>query len=190
MDTIRLLIERYRKAFNELSKKNPLRRMTDDDRAHLIACLVSFVKVLDDPRMVPPHIKELEKVHDVAEDARSLAGQIRQHVFQGAVIEAGSNIPSRFKDLPAVLTQFADELSSLVGVMGGRGQKHKASPNDLLVQASEIVKASTGGYNDEHLVELLWLMFHEKSSGEAIQKRRQRTHPERYAEILKHVRPK
>jgi hypothetical protein len=192
MDRNGLLNERYRRAFKKLRKKNPLVRMADGDREHLIACLRLFEHSLDSTD-VPSHIKEIEKAHDVAKEARSLAQHIQRYVFQGAVAEARSARLKQFEKLPDILIAFADQVSSLVGVLGERGQKHKASTNDLLVEASEVVKLSTGSYNDEYLRDLLQLMFpgyKDGFSGDAIRKRRKRTPPERYAAILSRVRPK
>jgi hypothetical protein len=192
MDTNGLLNARYRKAFTRLREENPLARMKDADREHLIACLLLF-ELSSGSTDVPSHIKEIEKAHDVAEDARSLAQHIRRYVFQGSVAEARSARLNQFEKLPDILIAFADQVSSLVAVLGERGQKHKAFSNDYLVEASEVVKFSTGSYNDEYLVELLQRMFpgyKEGFSGDAIRKRRKRTPRERYEEILRHVRPK
>jgi hypothetical protein len=190
MDPTKFLNSRYRKAFEKLSSKNPLARMTERDRGHLIALLVLFERSLSSTD-VPPFIKDLEKTHDLAEDARSMAQRMRKYVFRGFVAEARNNLLNELKVLPALLTLFADELSSLVGVMGDRGQKHKAYSNDLIVEASELVKSATKSYNDEHFVELLQYLFpdfKDQFSGDAIRKRRKRIHPERYAQARNRAR--
>ena len=131
MDTSGLLNARYRKAFARLNKENPLVRMTDGDREHLIACLVIFERSLSGTH-IPHFTKEVERAHDVAEDARSLAKQIGKYVFQGPVADARSNILNEFKELPDVLTRFADQVSSFVGVLGGRGRSIRRLPMILL----------------------------------------------------------
>jgi hypothetical protein len=189
MDTIQVLNARYRRAFKALTKENPLVRMTDGDREHLIACLVIFEHSLSGTH-ISRFTKEVERAHDVAEDARSLAKQIGKYVFQGPVADARSAILNEFRELPDLLTRFADQVSSFVGVLGGRGQKHKAAPNDFLVEASEVVKMSTGSYNDRHLMELLQRMSPEFKdfSEDAIRKRRNRTPQARYEAIRRRVR--
>ena len=170
-------------AFGGLNLQNPLLRLRVEDKILLWALL----KVIDSRKhgSVQSDIDNLfEEVRQTAKDAAALANRIENVVFSGPVGQILNGKPMLcFRDLPKLLTAYADQLRELMSHTGKSGHTKEAFGNMYLVVVSEFLKLKTGSYNDDHLADL-GQQIGEIGGGESIRKRRalfKRTYPAAYA---------
>ena len=180
-------------AFVNLGPKNPLKRLSDQDKDLLVACLVlhSFDHV---------EVGQLfERAANVAGEARKLAARIRHEVLGGKVGRVlAPLLKDSAEDLAAQLEAFSKMeilLSQLVGKPGHKGETQR---NQYLVMASELVSLRLGKHYNEHLAELIQnlsfdteLTADEDISGESIRKKREyfeENYPVLYKNALEKIR--
>jgi hypothetical protein len=186
------LAELARKAFQHTGPRNPLNRLSEVDKSLVFSLLTVYAFELQYGGKPDRFVKFCEQAARTAVDALALAKQLQLHVFRGESAKPLRPFIGDFQDLPLQLGAFANRLGSLMNVLGKPGHKARALRNRLLVEASEVVKLRTGGYNDEHLAELFQAirMDHKNRSdnpddfsGDAIRKKREnfkKTHPVLY----------
>jgi hypothetical protein len=167
-------------AFERLGPKNPLRKLSDEDRWLLWGLLIRFVQWRDKPF---DYLKTLDRAAETASSAAELAKKM-QATFRVDHIEPLNGLLEHFRGVPAVLYLYAEKVESLVNKIGKKGHKQRTVTTASLIEASEFVRLKTRSWNDEHLIELLqfipdFLSGPEHKSTEAfdgsfIRKRRER----------------
>jgi hypothetical protein len=182
----------FREPFNDLSQKNPLRKLRESDRILLVSLLGVYLHTPKSDQVTD----FLEDVGDIAATAAALGKRLESKVFGGTLAQSFTPFLQNFSFLPSALAVFSGQLGGLVeNVFGKPGQKAKMMKNQFLIMASELVRQKTGKHHDEHLAELLQSVANsnvdEDISGDAIRKKREhlkRVYPLIYQNEIRRVK--